>query len=162
MKFQKHFLVALTLLIVPIVSVYAQTLTVSGEVEKPLTISLADFEKFPSIEVKGKDNDEKEHTFKGTLLVNILKEAGVTLGSALRGRNLMKYVLVSASDGYHVVFALPELDPEFTAESIIIATTVDGKPLPKDEGPFRIVVPKDKKQARWVRQATGIKVLISK
>lgn len=143
------------------VSVYAQALTVSGEVEKPLTISLADFEKFPSIEVKGKDKDEKEHTFKGTLLVNILKEAGVTLGSALRGKNLMKYVLVSAPDGYHVVFALPELDPEFSAESIIVATTVDGKPLPKDEGPFRIVVPKDKKQARWVRQATAIKVLTS-
>lgn len=33
------------------------------------------------------------------------------------------------------------------------------QPLPDEEGPFRLVVPAEKKQARWVRQTRAIRVL---
>jgi hypothetical protein len=42
-------------------------------------------------------------------------------------------------DGYQVVFALAELDPAFTSNDIIVADTVDGRPLVDDQGPLRIV-----------------------
>ena len=57
-----------------------------------------------------------------------------------------------------MVYALPELDPEFTNNVVLLATMVDGKPLAKGEGPFRLVNPADKKQARWIREIKSIKV----
>lgn len=82
------------------------------------------------------------------MLSEILESAGVTLGKNLRGKNLTKYVFVNAADGYEVIFSLPEIDPEFTDNVILLAYQVDGKSLAANEGPFRLVVPKDKKHAR--------------
>lgn len=139
-----------------------QILTIEGEVQKPLKLTVKDLEKYPATEVKAKDRDGKEHTFKGTLLSVILDSAGVTLGKQLRGENLVKYVLVTAADNYQVIYALPEIDPEFTSNTVLLTTHVDGKPLPKGEGPFRLVNPSDKKPARWIREISSIKVLFSK
>src|SRR5262245_9469364 len=102
---------------------------VEGEVAKPLKLTLKEIEKYPSTEVKAKDRDGNEHTFKGTLLSVVLDSAGVTLGKQLRGENLAKYVLVTAADNYQVLYALPEIDPEFTSNTVLLATRVDGKPL---------------------------------
>ena len=108
-------------------SLSAQTvLTVTGEVIKPLTWQATDLKSLPHTELTAKERDGKEHRYSGVPLVNILKEAGVTVGGALRGENLAKYVLVKAADGYEVLFVLPELDPEFATRTIILADTVDG------------------------------------
>ncbi|HZY81524.1 MAG TPA: molybdopterin-dependent oxidoreductase, partial [Cyclobacteriaceae bacterium] len=104
----------------------------------------------------------KEHVFKGTLLASVLSAAGVTLGKDLRGENLVKYVMIKAADGYQVVYSLTEIDPEFASNDILLATHVDGNPLPKEEGPFRIVAPHDKKPTRWIRQIVSIKVALAK
>ena len=138
------------------------TFTISGEVLKPLTLSLKELSAMETSETKGKDKDGKEHTFKGILLWKVLSSAGVTLGKDLRGENLAKYVLVKASDGYQVIFSLPEIDPEFSDKTILLAYQVDGKPLAANEGPFRLVVPEDKKHARWIRQLSSIQILFSK
>jgi len=135
---------------------------VEGEVLKPLTLTQTDLVKWKAAEVKGKDHDGKEHLFKGVRLVDVLDSAGVTLGGKLRGKNLAKYILVKAADGYEVIFSLPEVDPEFTSETVLLAYEVDGHPLAKGEGPFRLVVPADKKQARWIRELTTIKVVFSR
>jgi hypothetical protein len=79
----------------------------------------------------------------------------------LRGENLTKLLLVQATDGYEVVFALPELDSAFASRTILLADQCDGKPLPDGESPYRIIVPGEKKRARWVRQATALKVLFA-
>ena len=136
--------------------------TVGGEVLKPLKLSAKELSTLKSSEVKAKDRDGKEHTFKGVMLWTILDSAGVTLGKDLRGENLAKYVLVKASDGYEVIFSLPEIDPEFSDKIILLAYEVDGKPLAASEGPFRLVVPQDKKHARWIRQLNSIQILFSK
>ncbi len=34
----------------------------------------------------------------------------------------------------------------------------DGKPLGAREGPYQIVVPGEKKHARWVRQVVGLRI----
>ena len=70
-------------------------------------------------------------------------------------------MVVSAADGYKVVFSLAEIDPEFTTQTILLACEVDGKPLEKGDGPFRIVVPNDKKHARWIREVASIEVVVS-
>ena len=144
------------------IATHAQTFSLSGEVLKPLTLSAKELATMETSEVKAKDKDGNEHNFKGVMLWKVLNSAGVTLGKDLRGENLAKYVLVKASDGYEVIFSLPEIDPEFTSKTILLAYEVDGKPLPSTEGPFRLVVPEDKKHARWIRQLQSIQVLFSR
>jgi DMSO/TMAO reductase YedYZ molybdopterin-dependent catalytic subunit len=137
-------------------------ITVEGEVVKKLKLTTNDISKFPQTEVIATDKDGGEHRFRGTLLSVILDSAGVSLGKQLRGENLMKYVLIKAADSYQVVYSLPEIDPEFTSHQVVLATHIDGGPLPKGEGPFRLITPQDKRPTRWIRDVTTIKILISK
>lgn len=138
------------------------TLQVSGEVSQPLSLTAEGLARLKKTELTAKDRDGKEHRYTGVAFADLLRAAGVTLGSALRGENLAKYVLVEAADGYQAVFALPELDPEFAREVVLVAYQADGKPLPAGEGPFRLVVPADKKHARWVREVAAVKVLFAR
>jgi len=57
------------------------------------------------------------------------------------------------------VIALPELDPAFTDKLVVLAFLREGKPLSEKEGPFRIVIPDEKRMARWVRQVTTLKIV---
>ena len=136
--------------------------TVEGEIRTPLKLSLEDLTGMEQTEVTAEDRDGKEHTFKGVRLATVLHAAGVTMGKELRGKNLTKYILLKAGDGYEVIFSIPEIDPEFTDQTVILAYLVDGDPLKKDEGPFRIIAPNDKKHARWIRELRSINILFSK
>ena len=140
----------------------AQLIRVTGEVTTPLNIDKVELQKFKQVSVVYKDKTGKDHTYSGVLIADILQKAGVQLGAALRGLNLTKYVLAEAADGYKVVFALVELDKEFTDKQIILADKVDGNALPATEGPLRIIVPDDKKAARSIRQVTSLIVAFAK
>lgn len=166
MKFQNIVSRLLTICLLSIsFSVFAQTantVSVSGEVTTPLNLTVQDLSAYKQVSHKVKDRDGKEHEFKGVALIEVLEKAGVTTGGKLRGENLAKCVLVKAADGYEVIYSLPEIDPEFTDQVIILATEKDGQPLPNGEGPFRIITPNDKKQARWIREVRSIKIVFVK
>jgi hypothetical protein len=123
-----------------------------------LGLTVADLAKFPRQSLRAKDHSGKEAEFTGVALVDVLKEAGVKFGPDLKGPALAQYLVVEASDGYRAVFALPELDPACTDHVILLADQRDGKPLSGSEGPFRIVVPAEKRHARWVRQVSTLKI----
>jgi DMSO/TMAO reductase YedYZ molybdopterin-dependent catalytic subunit len=143
---RKYFLLLCTL---PLLTrLEAQTVTVTGEVTTPLTLSAADLASMPRTNAVAKDKQGAPHTFTGVALTEILGRAGVTLGPQLRGKNLAKYVLVTCDDGYQVVFSLGELDTTFGDRGVILADQEEGKPLSPETGPFRIVAPGDKKPAR--------------
>ena len=57
--------------------------------------------------------------------------------------------MAGATDGYRAVFALPGLDHAYTDRIVILADRRDGKPLTEKEGPLRIVVADEKREARW-------------
>ena len=137
----------------------AAVLSVNGEIEHALELKVADLAKLPRHSERVKDRDGAEATFAGVPLVEILRLAGAKLGDQLRGKEMTTYVLVGAADDYHVVFALPELDPGFTDRVIFLADRRDGQPLAAADGPLRIIVPHEKRQARWVRQVTSLTVL---
>jgi DMSO/TMAO reductase YedYZ molybdopterin-dependent catalytic subunit len=121
---------------------------VEGEVTQPLKLYQSDLEKMKRMTLTHKDRDLKEQSYTGVPVAEILSRAGVTMGKQLRGENLAKYLLVTAADGYQVVFSLAELDSSYTDKQVILADKVDGKPLPGDKGPFQLIVPGEKKQAR--------------
>src|SRR5262249_10815519 len=95
---------------------------------------------------------------EGVPLFEILKAAGVPFGTDLRGPALASYLVVEASDGYRVVFALPELDPAFTDHIVLLADRRDGKPLEGEEGALRLVVLGEKRHARWVRKVVALRI----
>jgi DMSO/TMAO reductase YedYZ molybdopterin-dependent catalytic subunit len=132
------------------------SLSVSGEVERPLKLTAADLGKLQRRTIRAKDHDGKESEFEGSPLIEALKLAGVKFGEGLRGKNLALYLVVEASDGYRAVYALPELDPAYTDKVVMLVDKRDGKALDAKEGPLRIVVPDEKMHARWVRQVTGL------
>lgn len=144
------------------VPVKEASVKVTGEVTAPFELKLSDIQQFKQTEVKRKDRDGNDHVYTGVILADILQKAGVTLGKDLRGENLTKYVLVEASDGYQVTFALAELDKDFTDRLIILATQIDGKPLAPGDGPFRIIVQDEKKPARCMKMVTAIRVQFAK
>ncbi|GAB3762660.1 molybdopterin-dependent oxidoreductase [Spirosoma pomorum] len=156
-----RFFVLLSILLLT-ASCYAQTITISGEVTKPLTLQVVDLKAIPHTNVTAKDRDGKEHTYAGIPLVDLLRQAGTSVGGELRGKDLAKYVVVKAADNYEVVFALPELDPEFATRTIILADSVDGAALASGTGPYRVVVPGEKKPARWIREVKSIEIRFAK
>lgn len=133
-------------------------LAIAGDVATPQTISPADLKAMPRKTVEIKE-DGRVTTYEGVLLSELLKRAGVPGGADLRGNAVATYLLASASDGYQVVFSLAEVDPGFTNNDVIVADTVDGKPLFAYQGPFRIVAPKDTRGARSIRMLQRIEVV---
>lgn len=97
-------------------------------------------------------------TFEGVALRDVLAKVGVPLGDALRGKALSRVIVASAPDGYRVAYAIAEVDAAFTSQVILVADRRDGRPLLPDTGPLQIVVPLDKRPARWVRQVSKIEV----
>jgi Oxidoreductase molybdopterin binding domain len=99
--------------------------------------------------------------FEGVALVELLQRAGVLLGKDLRGRRMVTDVVVGAADGCRVVLALPKVDPAYSDRLILLADRRDRQPLSPVEGPPRLIVPGDKRQARWVRQVTTVTVRLA-
>jgi DMSO/TMAO reductase YedYZ molybdopterin-dependent catalytic subunit len=134
------------------------SLQVTGAVKHPLTLTAADLANLPRASVRTMRNGI-ETVYEGVWLHAVLKEAGVPLGTELRGKALATYVLAEAQDGYQVVFSLGELDPAFIDNEILLADTANGKPLFGAQGRFRLVAPKDKPGARSVRMLTKLEVV---
>ncbi len=137
-------------------------LKVNGEVTKPLTLYMDDLTKMKRNTVTMKERDGKMQKYTGVSIQEILELAGVTMGTQLRGENLTKYLLVKCSDGYEVLFSLAEIDSSFTERNVIIAYESEGKSLPSDTGPFKLVVPGEKKPARSSFQVTEFVIRFAK
>jgi DMSO/TMAO reductase YedYZ molybdopterin-dependent catalytic subunit len=134
------------------------SLVIENEDGKQTRLTLADIAKLKRQTVKGNDHGT-EAIFEGYPLIDVLKLAGIEFGETLRGKRLATFLLVEAADKYQAVFALPELDPVFTDKIIILADRRDASPLSEKEGVLRVVVLDEKKQGRWVRQVTSLKIL---
>ncbi len=138
----------------------AARLIVGGDVAKPLSLSLQDLSGYPRKILKVMNEHEgKEETYQGVPLAEILKRAGVPQGSDLRGAAMATYVRAEGADGYSVVFSLAELDSGVQDSDVLVADTLNGEPIPDKLGPLRLVVPHEKRPARWVRMLHSITVV---
>jgi DMSO/TMAO reductase YedYZ molybdopterin-dependent catalytic subunit len=140
----------------PVSEVTLVVKTIDGRV---LKLGLQDFAKLPQAHVTVTDHDGKKHEYDGVSLRDVLTGADVPTGDGLRGKEMADYIVAEGSDGYRVVFSVAELDPAFSNTQVIVATRVDGQPLSAHDGPLRLVVPGDKRQARWVRMLTSVSAM---
>ena len=99
-----------------------------------------------------------DETYSGVRLSDLLAKIGAPLGGELRGKALANYIVATGSDGYKAVLALGEVDPSFHPGEVLVADTMDGKPLDAHSGPFKLVVSEDKRPARSVRNLVSIEL----
>jgi hypothetical protein len=98
-----------------------------------------------------------DESYSGVPLSDLLAKQGVPVGKDLHGKALANYIVATGSDGYKVVLALAEIDPAVHPGQVIVADTLNDKPLDKD-GPFKLIVTEDKRPARWVRNLVSLEV----
>ncbi len=144
MRFALGFFLASTIL-------QAQ-IAISGDVTIPQTVTALG--KFPQVTVTVTEKD-KPVTYTGASLFEILKSAGAPFDEhmqdrALHNRAMISSLLVTAKDGYRVVFSLSELDPKNgNAEVLVIS---------KPDGTFSLLVPHAGSKARNVRAVQEVSV----
>jgi DMSO/TMAO reductase YedYZ molybdopterin-dependent catalytic subunit len=135
------------------------TLVLAGDVPKPMTWTVAELKTLPRTTVTAVSEDGRTLKYEGVLVSDLLARAGAIVGGEPRGAALTTYVLATANDGYQILFSLSELDSGFSDTQIIVADTIDGKPLSDTQGPLRIVVPRDKRGARAMRTVERLEVV---
>jgi hypothetical protein len=133
------------------------TITVTGIGGTSATLIASDLSKLPQQTVKTMDHGTPA-TFEGVLLTDVLAKVDLPLGEKFRSTGASYYMVVEAKDGYRAVFAWAELDSTFMDKPVYVVTSRDGKPLSEKDGPFELVVPGEKRSARWVRQVTALKI----
>jgi DMSO/TMAO reductase YedYZ molybdopterin-dependent catalytic subunit len=142
--------------IVP-VAAGAQSLRVSGLTGPPVVFDGEAIKAMPHRTVTAAIHG-LTGAYGGVPLTLVLARVNAPQGEALRGPAMGDVVVVKACDGYHVVLTLPDIDPAFRDQSVILADTVDGHALNAHDGPFRLIVEGDKRAGRSVRCVTSIAV----
>lgn len=158
MRPRLFFPVILLALAMHAVPALGQQLTVQNEDGKQTVLTRAEIEALPHVKVTTAAAGNSS-TFESVSLRAVLERAGVGFGETLKGKRLASCLLVEAADGYRVVIALPEIDSAFSDKQMVLAFSKDGKPLDPKEGPYRLVIPDEKRMARWVRQVTALKIV---
>jgi DMSO/TMAO reductase YedYZ molybdopterin-dependent catalytic subunit len=134
-------------------------LRVTGEVPNHIELSIADIAAFPHQTIHVTDDKGAPAEYSGVPVATILQKAGAPLGNEMKGANMAMGLIARAPDGYKILFSSAEFDPAFSDRTIWLADRRDGKPLDSREGPLRIVVPGDKRHARWIRGVATLEIL---
>jgi DMSO/TMAO reductase YedYZ molybdopterin-dependent catalytic subunit len=123
---------------------------VTGNVERPLTLSVSDLKRLPVVHVEDRHSvGEKGKTTEivrqltGCRLRDVLDAAGL---AEKVHRDLRKsYVVAAASDAYEVVFSWGELYNSPVGDGVLVIFEADGAQLPDSEGRIALVSLKDLK-----------------
>jgi hypothetical protein len=125
-----------------------------------ISVVLDALKDLPRVEVTASEHEAKPVKYSGVSLQSLMaRRFYAPEGDRLRGPWLAAVVRATGADGYQVVFTLAELDAAFGGLQVLVADTADGVPLSADDGPVRLVVPSDKRAARWLRQLVKLEIL---
>ena len=142
----------------------SHALAVTGMVETPLTLTVADLRKLPpasggEIAVTRHNGDKAETitSYKGVRLRDILDKAVLDAP----GHNDVKKlaIIATATDGYAVVFSWGELYNAPAGEGVIVYYEKNGKALDDNDGEIALISAKDIRTGpRHVKWLNGIEV----
>ena len=134
------------------------TLVIGGDVAHTVALTPAEMKALPRKTVNVQE-EGRQVSYEGVLVSELLKQAGAPVGADLRGGAVAAYVVATGNDGYQAVYSAAELDPVFTGSEVIVADSVEGRPLFDYQGPFRLIAPKDTRAARSVRMLEKIELV---
>ena len=124
----------------------------------PLTLTADDLAKMPRATAT-LTSDGSTDTYEGVLLYDILVKAGWQFGHSTMGKNAPTCLVATGKDGFRAVFALAEIDPQFSGVKVLIADKENGLPLPDRYKPFRVISPQDKMRARSIYSLVKLEVV---
>jgi hypothetical protein len=131
------------------------TLTIDG---KATTLTVADLQAMPQKTISVHNEHTKvDETYSGVLLGDLLAKYGLPVSQATHRKMLRSYLVAEGTDKYWVLYSVTEIEGSEHDGSVIVATSVNGKPLGED-GQLKLVDSGDKKPQRWVRNLTAITV----
>jgi DMSO/TMAO reductase YedYZ molybdopterin-dependent catalytic subunit len=125
-----------------------------------ITVVIDALQRLPHVEVTTTAPESKPVRWSGVRLQSLLEARFATpAGDKLGGGWLAAAVRCTGADGRQVVFTLAELNQTLGHLEVLVADQQDGKPLPAADGPLRLVVPSDARDARWLRQLVRIDMI---
>jgi hypothetical protein len=102
------------------------------------------------------EHAKKNETYSGVALTDLLTPLSVP--DKPHGKEFRLYLEAEGADGYVVVYSVAEVTPDVHDGTVIVADTLDGKPI-GDDGPLKLVATGEKRPARWVRSLVAVRVL---
>jgi molybdate transport system substrate-binding protein len=135
-------------------------LHLGGQVLNPLALTVDDLKANYASQTISVEYLSGEETIKanytGVLLRDLLDDAQVNLNADVKNDKLSTFIVATGADGYQAVIAWGEIDPDFGNQPILVAYASDGNPL--SDGTFRLLVPNDKRDGRYVSQLVSLEV----
>lgn len=143
----------------------SEQVSIGGAVKTPATLTVEQLRRLPADDLRSAtvvrrvDGRESPTTVRGVPLTLLLERAQLSAND----RNDWKHtvVVVTASDGYRVVFSWPELFNSDVGAGVLVVVERDGRPLTSSEGGIALVSAKDTRTGpRSVRWLTSIDVRV--
>ncbi|KAB0666293.1 molybdopterin-dependent oxidoreductase [Oryzomonas japonica] len=123
-------------------------LKVTGRVERPLCLSVADLRKMTALEtgalpiICGSGTEKGTiKSYRGVLLRDILAQASVVITEHHAPNRL--YLKLTSNDGYMALFSWQEINNTVVGEKAIVVFEREGRPLDENEGEFAFVSAND-------------------
>jgi hypothetical protein len=91
------------------------------------------------------------------LLGDLLAKYGFPVDKTTQRKRLRSYLVAEGTDKYWVLYSVTEIESSEHSGEVIVATSMNGKPLGGD-GQFKLIDSGDKKPQRWVRNLKSITV----
>ena len=129
------------------------------------SLTLADLEGMAPMKAAWTNHGEK-HEVYGVPLERVLSRFGFEPGAM--GKDMPVHekrkgwrmvVVASAPDGFQAVLTCAEVFESMGATRALVAWKVDGKPLPANRGPLRLIVLTDKEPSRSVHSVSKLEVV---
>ncbi|MEZ0064604.1 DMSO/TMAO reductase YedYZ molybdopterin-dependent catalytic subunit [Streptacidiphilus sp. MAP12-20] len=142
----------------PPVNRAAPAVRLHGHIEQPAELTVDQLRRLSAhradVTFDCRTNGPQRHTFEGPRLWEVLGTTKPRLASATRKGRLGHLLTVTGADGHFVLLSWAEIDPEFSGRPILLATSIDGRPL--DEAGPQLVVPDDVCGARYISGITAV------
>ncbi len=129
------------------------SVTVKGDINKPITVTDEDLKKYPAHEVKSIDilNHKMEFkkklkNLKGVLLKDVLSQ--VTFSSPSPKELSTFYLVCTADDGYKVVYSWNEVFNTEAGDHVMLITSENGIPSSGTKESITLITPGDRATGR--------------
>ncbi len=133
-------------------------LLLHGDLDRPGELTVEQLRRLPGhraqVTFDCRTNGPQRHVFEGPKLWDVLRAAGSRTDLANRKARLRHLLTVTGADGHVALLSWAEIDPEFSGQRILLATSIDGVPL--DEVGAQLVVPGDSCGARYISGITDV------
>jgi hypothetical protein len=143
----------------------APAIDVGGALPRQGTLWLEGLKKLPVTKAIWKSHGER-HEVTGVGLDKVLAKFGFEPGAMGKDvpkqekrRGWRKVVVATGRDGYAAVLSCAEIFEEMGATRALVVWEIDGKRVPAERGPLRLVVLTDKEPSRSVHNLAKLEVV---